>query len=184
MPLPTYTFLPPAPPASTKTWVWAIVGVFGLGALVMVAIRLLRPKPKAAAEPGAGNTPPLPYPSFPDLPTQTPPILPPSTTPPSSGNNSSIPGVDVYGTNWSYIQELAWKTQSTIYEGKDYMCEVTNGVLEMGDNDLRAFIALYSNWYNRRFQDDYCKHWTTSGCTLSWFEDKEKKACTRLRNLQ
>jgi hypothetical protein len=88
------------------------------------------------------------------------------------------------GTNDKYVQEMAWKFNDYISKGRvDYACEVSNGIATMGINDLRAFAALYEQWYGRKLATDYCTKLNGSGCITSIFDGVYEKACTRLKSL-
>lgn len=175
-------------PISTKLtgnrlWLW-VLAFFGLVLLVMVVVYLVKKGQQSAKgstgqkAPSSGTSaPPYIPPTLPG--SSTPPALPPE---PTSGQGSSKP-VDVYNANWAYLQEIAWKMYDTYFDRNDFRCEVSNGIIEMGENDLRALVQLYKQWYNRSLKNDYCQKITASGCWTSWWDDKPATACNRLKQL-
>ncbi|MEZ4941826.1 MAG: hypothetical protein R3D58_13180 [Saprospiraceae bacterium] len=160
-----------------RLWLW-IAAFFGTVILAMIVVYLIK-KSKSPAT-GPKQQPPLPSaPAFPSVPTtSTPPIVPSDSV--SQGNNQPV---DVYNANWAYVQEVAWKMYDTYFDRNSYKCEVTNGIIEMGENDLRALVQLYKQWYNRSLKTDYCQKITSSGCWSSWWDDKPAEACSRLKQL-
>lgn len=163
---------------------WVLVLAFFGVLLVGMAIVWLVRKSKQSSQTGAGGSssgtqfPPYnPSPS-----TSTPPYVPKNNPNNPSGNGGANPN-GVYNVNWAYVQELAWKMHDTYFDRGSYKCEITNGIIEMGVNDLRALNETYQKWYNRNLKTDYCQKIQSSGCWTTYWDDKPEKACNRLNNL-
>jgi len=165
-----------------RLWLWVLV-FFGVILVGMVIVWLVR-KAKQESQTGSGNptgtgnSQSLPYNAAP--PTSAPAYRP--TNNPNNPNNGNS-GADVYNVNWAYIQDLAWKMHDTYFDRGSYKCELTNGIVEMGINDLRALNDTYRQWYNRTLASDYCDKIKYSGCWTSIWDDKPAKACNRLKAL-
>lgn len=160
-----------APLFDRSFWRWLAIGV-GLVVLAVVVV-VLRARAKAKA--GAPTIRPNPIPPGTVSPPQIPPtpVITPAPTPTPTGTLQQV--------NYEYIRDLAWKMNDTVGGRGDYACEITNGVLEMGDHDLAAFAGLYASWYGRALKDDYCGKIQNSGCWTSWWDGKHARACTRLK---
>lgn len=97
-----------------------------------------------------------------------------------TGNDPSIPA----GINANYVQEMAWKFNDYVTKGRlDYACEVSNGIVTMGLNDLKALAETYEKWYGQKLANDYCTKLNGSGCVTSIFDGVHTKACNRLKSL-
>lgn len=180
------SYIPTLPAVGTRRWLWWLLAGFGGIVVIMVVVYYSK---KSVRRPGASNNPAgnptnadgTPGPVLPDLPPMTtPPYVPPVIPTPTPAPND---GVDPLSVNWDYVKGIAWKTRASIYEGQDYRCEVTNGIIEMGEQDLKALNLIYKQYYNGSLQMDYCNNWKDSGCFGSWFESKEQTACERLKNI-
>jgi len=161
----------------TKRWLLWLLMAFGVAIVVMLIVYWRK---QQAASAKLKNKPTTPAPP---IPVQPPVNLP--GKPEVPGLPTSVP-TQVLDVHWAYIQELAWKAKDT-FDGKtnnDYVCELTNGVVEMGDVDLKYLVALYKQWYNGDFVSDFCGKITYSYCWSSLWDGKPKKACDRLKNLK
>ena len=166
---------------ANNRWLWVVLALALLLVAVLIIVSRLKKtaKPTGVTKPGSTHVP-VPVPALP--PISTPPYIPTNSSgtaiPPFAAPPAS--GIDVFSVNWTYINDLAWKTDNTCYRGEDHSCEITNGINSMGDNDLKAFMLLYKQWYNRALAYDYCNKITKSSCQ-GWLEaDQHKKACNRL----
>ena len=170
---------------SKRVWIWALA-IFG-GLLILTAVLAIitnKKKKGPAKQTGSGGSqvidPSLPSGGSGNTPKQTPPVQPPVPAKPAPG---SVP-FDVYSIHWEYVQGLCWKMFSTMWNDPfQYSCEITNGVLEMGTDDLKALVDTYKRWYNRSFKDDYCARVKNSGCWDSLWSSKPTQACKRLQNV-
>jgi|GEM_PF-4630986 len=176
---------------SKRVWIWALAIFGGLLILTAVLAIITNKKKKGPAKnqqtgsgsqvidpslpPSSGNTPPK------QTPKQTPPVQTPAPPKPTPG---SVP-YDVYSINWAYVQELCWKMHATRWDAKStqYTCEITNGIITMGLEDLKALVDTYKRWYNRSFKDDYCDRVKSSGCWDSLWSTKPSQACKRLQTV-
>ena len=172
--------------SGNRLWLW-VLAFFGLVLVAMVVAYLVKKaREQQAAKNGTGQNP-APT-NHPVPPAWTPPTTGPSTStppfvPPSNTTSPVDKPVELNQVNWEYIREIAWKMNDTYLDRKDYRCEVTNGIIEMGENDLRALAQLYKQWYSRSLKIDYCTKITASGCWTSWWDDKPAAACSRLKTL-
>lgn len=164
-------------PAGKHLWVW-VLGFFGVVLIGLVVAYLLKKAKGQSPQPSNGQN--QPQGTDPVPPVVTPP---PTSTPPYIPTDNPATPVDVYNVNWAYVQDLSWKMYETYFGRNSYACELSNGVIEMGDNDLRAFVQTYKQWYNRNLKDDYCNKVKSSDCWTSWWDDKPATACNRLKNL-
>jgi len=167
--------------SGNRLLVW-VLAFFGVALVAMGIVWLVRKSKQGStatdnpALPGSG-TPQFP-PYKPTPPTSTPPYIP--TNNPNNGNSGNT---DVYNVNWAYVQELSWKMYDTYFDRNSYKCELTNGIVEMGDTDLRALKENYRQWYSRNLANDYCQKIKSSGCWTAFWDDKPAKACNRLNSL-
>lgn len=169
-----------------RPWVW-VLAFFGVVLVVMAIVWLIRRSKQTQQQAGNGNQAPgTQFPPYNPAPsTSTPPYVP-KNNPNNPNNPSNGGGVnpnDMYNVNWAYVQDLAWKMYDTYFDRGGYKCEITNGIIEMGANDLRALNETYQKWYNRNLKTDYCQKIQSSGCWTSMWDDKPAKACNRLNNL-
>ncbi len=175
---------------SKKVWIWALA-IFG-GLLILTAVLAIitsKKKKGAAKKPQTGSGTPVIDPSLPpssgntqnQTPKQTPPVQTPAPPKPSPG---TVP-YDVYTIHWDYVQGLCWKMYATRWDANStqHTCEITNGIIGMGIDDLKALVDTYKRWYNRSFKDDYCDRVKSSGCWDSWWSTKPAQACKRLQTV-
>ena len=175
--------------AKTKRFLlWATL-VFVIIVIILIVVALVKKKSepqKTTANtqfnPGGPLTGPIVLP-----PMSTPPIIN-NPTQPASTPPTQLPG-QALEVNWSYITDLAWKLNDVVTKSDvanpglaAYRCEITNGITEMGERDLSAFVQLYRQWYKRSLRDDYCARVTSSGCWTAFWDAKPAAACKRLKN--
>ena len=162
------SFIPAIPASGTRRWLWLLLLGFGGFVVVLVVVYVLRKKamPPITKLPGtnADGTPPA------NNGTGIPPV--------TGAGNGNTPASTV--VNQDYIEMLAWKLKATLDEGQDHGCEVTNGIVEMGETDLTAFMQLYENWYGKNLTAEYCNRMKDSACWTSLWDGKKDKACQRL----
>jgi len=161
--------MPPKTPVFTpgmkRLMLWMLLG-FGVALLVMVVLKMKRQKADVAK--ATAKTPP----------------------PGTKGNAGTLPTnfpkdpVDKDKVNQDYVNGIAWKMNDVATKGADgYKCEVTNGIITMGDDDLRALVMTYQSWYKRALADDYCGKLNNSGCGSLLGDGKYTKACERLKKI-
>jgi len=177
--------------AKTKRFLlWATL-VFVVVVIVLVIVALLK---KSKSKTGSNTqtdvyTGPLTGPVV-LPPISTPPIVPVNPAPPATNPSqpTQLPG-QALEVNWTYITDLTWKLYevATKNDGTNpglaaYRCEISNGIIEMGERDLSAFSQLYKQWYNRSLRVDYCTKVTSSGCWTAFWDSKPETACKRLKS--